>query len=435
MKIAVIGGGVAGLCAAIEARESGAEVTLYESTYRLGGRSAGSNNSDTGRHLIPTAYKNFIRLTDILDSTKEINFQPQSYGINVDGINSIWKFKSRFISRKISPALNLFRSNFLPKRDRLKSILALNQLVKSEASEPSDDDLLSGQFQGINSRFGTVSELFKRDKWPEEMIERIGIPLTLAMFNSPPENADAFSFINAMKRLVTDKKQKAGWISNNPANLLSDPALSVLSDMGINLKLKNKVISARYSENVWRIYSKDRDSFDKIIVTVPPDKIDFLKDAPQAVELIECCKSVKGNAIVTISGRFSGGNLIEGPLSENSSDDYAIWFSERGSDNGLKIEKVISGVNREQSLDRDMMKYDFIQSAKKIYDVSDPKDVKFIFYSNATPTINNKLKRPAIIFENGLYYAGDFSATGLPATLESAARAGWLAGKIATLEV
>ncbi len=136
MKIAVIGGGVAGLCAAIEARESGAEVTLYESTYRLGGRAAGSKNSDTGRHLIPTAYKNFIRLTDKLGSTKEINFQPQSFGINVDGNNSIWKFKSRFVSRKIRPALNLFRSNFLPKRDRLKYILALNRLITSEACEP-----------------------------------------------------------------------------------------------------------------------------------------------------------------------------------------------------------------------------------------------------------------------------------------------------------
>jgi hydroxysqualene dehydroxylase len=432
MKIAVIGGGVAGICAAIAARDSGAEVVLYESTYRLGGRVAGAKGADTGRHLIPSAYSNFLKLTDRLGSTKEINFKPQSLGINIDGDSSIWKFKSRFVSRKISPALNLFRSDFLPKHERLKAILALNRLIKSDIVEPSDDDLINGQIEDILFQNGTVQELFKRDKWPEEMIERIGIPLTLAMFNATPENADALSFINSIKRLVSDKRQKAGW-AKDPAKLISEPALTILPEMGINLKLRNKVISTTFSIDQWYVYAKERATFDKIIVTTPPGKMDFLKDCSQADKLSECCNGVKGNAIITISGTFSNGTLMEGPFTEYDSEDYAIWFCEKNRDGSLKIEKVISGVDRANSLDRDKMKYDFLQKAKQIYKAADSSDVNFIFYSNATPTVDHRQKRPGLIHGDGLFYAGDFSSTGLPATLESAARSGWLAGKIASI--
>ena len=68
MKVAVVGGGLAGLAAAIACADGGAEVTLYEARSRLGGATFSFERNglelDNGQHVALrccTAYLGFLR--------------------------------------------------------------------------------------------------------------------------------------------------------------------------------------------------------------------------------------------------------------------------------------------------------------------------------------------------------------------------------------
>ena len=66
MKIAVIGGGWAGIAAAVEATTAGANVTLIEAGRVLGGRarsvSIDGRTLDNGQHILLGAYRDTLAL-------------------------------------------------------------------------------------------------------------------------------------------------------------------------------------------------------------------------------------------------------------------------------------------------------------------------------------------------------------------------------------
>ncbi len=69
MRIAVIGGGLAGLTVALGCERAGHEVNLYEASDRLGGRMAtraeGDHLIDLGFHVLHTAYPALHRWVDV----------------------------------------------------------------------------------------------------------------------------------------------------------------------------------------------------------------------------------------------------------------------------------------------------------------------------------------------------------------------------------
>jgi len=66
LKVAVIGGGWAGLAAAVELVTAGAEVTVFEAAKQLGGRARSvethGHRLDNGQHLLIGAYRETLRL-------------------------------------------------------------------------------------------------------------------------------------------------------------------------------------------------------------------------------------------------------------------------------------------------------------------------------------------------------------------------------------
>ena len=69
MRIAVVGGGLAGLTVALGCERAGHEVDLYEASDRLGGRMAtraeGDHLIDLGFHVLHTAYPALHRWVDV----------------------------------------------------------------------------------------------------------------------------------------------------------------------------------------------------------------------------------------------------------------------------------------------------------------------------------------------------------------------------------
>ena len=78
-RVAVVGGGLAGLSAALALKEKGHPVELFERTRLLGGRATsfavGGHEVDNGQHVFLACCTEFIRFVDRLGMTKNLHLQ------------------------------------------------------------------------------------------------------------------------------------------------------------------------------------------------------------------------------------------------------------------------------------------------------------------------------------------------------------------------
>jgi len=431
-KIAVIGGGVAGLAAAFEAADAGANVTLLEMAPHLGGRAAGGTSFDTGRHLVSTAYTDFLWLTERIGSLNTLTLIPQQYGILAKRRVLWWQ-----IGSMAGPGLSLLASPLLPLNVRFSSLPVLLKTLRAAPAEPTDDEL-AGQpgepFPALPSP--SVAERLAELGWPRKLYERIGEPVAIGMLNAQPEEVSFAPYLAALKRVFADPERKSGWVRGNCGNLLTDPAPAALESTGVRVLLSTRVSSVNREGDGWRIESDGSgERFDAVIIALPLNKLTLLENCREAEQLVEASQDVGGKTIVTCRGHFNDIEAMPGYFAD-SSGERAIWFAEPHPEGGVLVERVISGLPEEWRKTPAEMIEDFTDRAGIIWRGARPVKTSLRWYPLATPTLRPGLRRPtARIAEGGLYYASDASATGLPATLESAARAGRLAGRLASSEV
>jgi hypothetical protein len=82
IKVAIVGGGIAGLTAALRLAQAGCKVTIYEKDSTVGGNLGGDKDSD-GKfhdvypHMFGDWYNNFWRLADELGLSRKHDFEPR----------------------------------------------------------------------------------------------------------------------------------------------------------------------------------------------------------------------------------------------------------------------------------------------------------------------------------------------------------------------
>jgi uncharacterized protein with NAD-binding domain and iron-sulfur cluster len=160
LKIAVVGGGLAGLAAAIECADGGADVTLYEARQRLGGATFSVERNghwiDNGQHVLLrccTAYRGFLARLGV---EHLVPIQPR-LRIPVLRENK----PPAFLSRAPLPAPlhlvpTLLRYSTLRTRDRLNALLAAAALLQARsrgrATRPEDVRGMARRAQPVRRR-------------------------------------------------------------------------------------------------------------------------------------------------------------------------------------------------------------------------------------------------------------------------------------------
>lgn len=430
-RIGIIGGGVAGIYAALAARREGAEVTLYEALPHLGGRAAGGEGFDTGRHLVSTAYHDFLTLSLRIGSARNLVFSRLALGA-ITGFRKVYWPLSRPLLGSGSAPVGLLTSPFLPLLSRLPSAGALVESLRQAADEPDEDELLGDGTVRFHRVPGpTVADHWDEFHWPEPLRRRLGVPTVLSICNGEPGEIAAQPYLSALARLLADRQRRAGWVRGDYGLAVTGPAGETLPREGVRVHLRTPARELRRTGDRWTITGRDvKGSFDAVLIALPPWALDGIAgDLPG--ELVEAARAVSAHGILTLRGRFADVDALPGPLGEEE-EKPAVWFAEPHPRGGVLVERVLSALPSGEKPDFPALKGEFLALAKRFFDGERLiGEVEVRWYPRATPTLGPETPRPVIRQGDGLYYAGDWSATGLPPTLESAARAGRLAGRAA----
>lgn len=403
MKIAVIGGGWAGISAAVELTASGAQTTLFEAGRVLGGRARSiiidGRELDNGQHILLGAYRDTLALMRRIGADPNRLFDRRPLQV-VD--NTGFRLALPRLPAPFNLAWGLLTASGVDWRSKLKTVLWMDTLKRRRFTLEHDQ---------------TVAEWLDDAGQTGPLRRHLWEPLCLAALNTPVERASAQLFANVLRDSLGNPHRTSTdlLLPRVPlGQLLPEPAACWLAAHGTDLRLGRRV--RQLSENDLGI-SVDGETFTAVILATAPQHIGTLWPASTVDYVFE--------PIATVYLQFRPQINTGFPLS-NRLGSYCQWVVDRG--NGL-LACVLSGHGVWENLD-DVSLAAHLESELALPEKS--RWQKVIREKRATFSA-----RPGLSRSNGetacprLFLAGDHTWADYPATLEGAVRSGLRAGQLA----
>ncbi|MDI4632378.1 hydroxysqualene dehydroxylase HpnE [Pelomonas sp. V22] len=416
-RVAVIGGGWAGLAAAVRATESGAQVTLFEMAAQLGGRARSVSEElpllDNGQHILIGAYRDTLALMRrvgadpdqlLLRTPLRLRY-PDHEGLRLPGGQPLISFLRGVLSYRRWP---------WPAR------LAL--LARSTAW------LLQG-FRCAPRL--SVAELCTG--LPRPVLQDLVEPLCVAALNTPADRASAQVFLRVLKDALFSGPGSADLLlPRRPlGDLLPAPAARWLQAQGASLRLGQRVQALMdLGEGRWQV---DGEDFDAVLLACPPNEAARLTEAIAPGWAVQA-RGLRYEPIITVYLRRLGSRLPAPMVALKESAEAPAQFAfDQGQLSGQPglFAFVISGaeawVNAGLAATGDAVE----AQARAALGWQGPIGrVRVLAEKRATFACTPGLIRPGMQIAPGLLAVGDYVAGPYPATLEGAVRAGLAAADV-----
>ena len=415
-RLAVVGGGWAGLGAAVTAVEQGHRVTLFEMARQWGGRArsqaGGGPDSglDNGQHILIGAYRETLALMRRIgvDPDQVLLRRPLALrwadgrGLELGPGPAAWAF-----------VLAVLRCDAWTPSDRLRLLGHAGRWAAAGfRCEPdrSVDALCAGLPAGVRRL----------------LID----PLCLAALNTPAHEASAAVFLRVLRDgLLGGPGASDLLLPRRPLHeLLPQPATRWLSDRGAALHSGHRVMAIRRTDTGWQV---DGETFDGVILAAPAGEAARLVQ-PLAPEWSALASALRFEPIVTVYARAAGTRLplpmVALPDDAASPAQYVFDHRLLGGPEG-RLAFVVSGAAAwvAQGLERTADAV-LAQAGRELaswgWQSAQAGLEAVIAERRATFRSTPGLARPSALIAPGLVAAGDFVAGPYPATLEGAVRAG-----------
>lgn len=231
-RVIVLGGGVAGLAAAFEARDRGYEVELWESRGWLGGRAfspkatgAGPDGIDNGPHVLLGCYEHMRWLLRRLGTEQMFD---QAAALALAYVEPGGARSDLALSRMPAPLalpLALLRVRGVPLSQRIRALAAMSTVAFGARR-----DRTLAQWLAARGQRGKARSYF----WD---------PLCRAIMNAEAEQVSAAQFLVTLRRAFLGSAARAAiWAPTAPwSEILDRPARLALEDEGIQLHTGRRV--------------------------------------------------------------------------------------------------------------------------------------------------------------------------------------------------
>lgn len=409
-QVAVVGGGWAGLAAAVAATQRGHAVSLIEMAPQLGGRARSLADAeprlDNGQHILIGAYRHSLDLmrtvgVDVEQALLRLPLRlryPQHEGLHLPPGPPLLAFARGVLAYRAWPLAA-----------RLRLLAAATRWL----------------LQGFDCAPGLSVEELCADL-PAPVRQELIAPLCVAALNTPAAQASAQVFLRVLRDALFDGRGSADLLlPRRPLSLLlAEPAQAWLAAQGADIRLGTRAQQLAPQGRAWRL---DGQHFDAVILACPAGEAARLaRDI--APDWARQAEQLRFEPIITVYLR-SPGSALPAPMlalhdGPQAPAQFAFDLGQLGHAPGL-FAFVVSGAAPwvERGLEATAAAV-LIQAQQALRWQTAPQLLRVLAEKRATFACTPGLQRPAGEIAPALWAAGDYVAGPYPATLEGAVRAG-----------
>lgn len=423
--VAVVGGGVAGICAATRLAQYGIRTVLFERSARLGGRVSSFFDADfgaeldLGAHIVAKSYRDFLSLLRELGTDSDLHWIEPLH-LPLKGIDTpVYHLCFKNLPGMLGPLVGFlsYKALSIPERFRLAAQLA--RLV-SMRDVPNFSAEIWLKRVGANSRQ-------MRYFWQ---------PLILATLNAFPSQVSLTSLQQIIHLGFSTRRGFSLGVPKKPwQRILGDAAQCYLKKQSVDVHLKSRIgeIIIENGRACGITVGGERRDFSAVVLAVSPwDWKSVIASRHFELLFDNIWRTPPKSAVHGVHFAFKNTDtLIDTPMF-GLLGTTNHWVFSRSFGDYLQISTVMSASNSLVSESRDRVISMTLKELRAVWPEFNqtPLKIRALRVNRATCPFNADIEKRRPAQKNdvfGLFVASDTTATDLPATLESAARAGFRA--------
>ncbi|MBN8546309.1 MAG: FAD-dependent oxidoreductase [Ignavibacteria bacterium] len=429
----VVGAGLAGLSAAVELSLNGYKVDLFESTKKGGGRAYSFPHSfhpgtfliqadqylvDNGQHILMGCYHDTLSFLGKIGAMDKIHIQERMSVEYRHRNGKSFTLKSGALPYPLNLLQAILNYDFLTFKQKLKAVLFIQKLRFIRLKTLSNL---------------TVSEWLKGEGQTDELFNGIWEILCVGAMNSPPEKTSALIFARVLKEIFLNGKNNAKIIvpKCGLSELFVDNAIKLIEERGGSVNFGNPLESIETGDGrVVSLKFRNRtiEYPENTVLAIPHfalKKIDGISGVFPGIENFD----MEYSSITTFHLRIDSNPLktefvalIDSPVQwVFNHGDYITTVTSASTDWNTKEEPEIIKIVLSELESCLGIKPSAVIAQKMI------KEKRATFVCGGK---NLDYRLPSKTGFENLYLAGDWTDTGLPATIEGAVMSGKTAANL-----
>lgn len=415
-RVAIIGGGWAGMAAATVLATHDIAPTVFEAAQTLGGRArrvvSNQKNLDNGLHILIGAYSETIRMIRMVnESGCEEGLLRLPLQLRVEpGFN----LRAWPLPRPLNMAAGLLCAHGLGFPAKLAALQFMRSLRRK-------------QFRCNPGT--TVSDLLRQYHQPDPIVENLWKPLCISALNTGIDEADAQVFLRVLRDSLVGPAGASDLLLPQVdfSALFPEPAADLVRRHGGEIRLGETVSALRALDQQFEITASSTERFSHVIVAVAPHRLEQVAGTiPQLGSEVEMVRRFQYQPIYSVFLQYPHEISLPAAMI-GMRNGFVQWVFDRGKLSAQRgmIGVVISASGPHQALSRDELARRTHEELAQVYSLPVPKWSQVIAEKRATFACVPGLKRPANETAiKGLFLAGDYTESPYPATLEAAVRSG-----------
>lgn len=432
MNVGIIGGGWAGLAAAVALHDAGCQVHVYEAAEQRGGRARGVSRPgfpvtiDNGQHILLGAYTETLKLMVRLEQDPGKRFLRMP--LKLKSADGQFELRCRNLPSPLHAAAGVLLAKGWPMCEKVSLTLAMLRLKRNGWKVVPDQ---------------TVTQWLQTNQQSSKVIRQFWEPLCLAALNTPIEEASADMLARVLGDSLDAGKQSSDALI--PTTDLSDLWAAHLPS---GIKIHHGSVIRRITPSAQGYCLDDQAKYDALVIATSSASAQrLLATLPALTEALPLLNDLQAFspvpiATLTLALEKPWFELPEPMMMMNDSNNPGAlgqWLFNHAHiaakpDRQKILSVVISDCRALMQMDRDNAMSGLIQQLQnqtRRFGVMPTLIAKsLIIEKRATFAATPGLHRPANATPwPGLVLAGDWTDTGYPAVLEGAVRSGFSAAQ------
>jgi hydroxysqualene dehydroxylase len=415
-RVAIVGGGYAGMAAATELAHRDIPVTVFETARTLGGRARRVEINgvplDNGLHILIGAYRETLRLIELTRRPQEATGLVRLPLELI--VHPHFHLRAPRLPAPLHLAAALICARGLDLAERMKAAAFIAAMRRQSFRLETDI---------------SVEHLLASYRQPPAVTRYLWNRLCISALNTQPHEASAQILLNVLRDSFNGARSDSDLLlpAMDFSALFPERAAAFLNAHGGSVQLGMTVEAVHRRADGFELAVDDR-RFSHVILAVSPHRLSTLLSAH--AELAEVSKLVQAfsyQPIYSVFLQYAPGTRLPFRMGGIEAT-YSQWLFDRGRLSGQDglIGVVISASGAHQEIEQEeLAQRVHAELSLHFPALGEPRWHRVIAEKRATFTCSVGLRRPTNRTRiPRLYLAGDYTASDYPATLEAAVRSG-----------